>query len=290
MSQLAVITPSYAQDAELFALLHRSVLENTSEDTVHHVFVPPGDREIFARYQGPRCHVWVRSELLPSRYVRLPGTDLYVNYRRPWPPLRGWVMQQTVKIAAADLIDADAMLIVDSDAVLVRPTSAAAFTVDGRLCLYRLEGGVTAEMERHVVWHQVARELLGLPPAPAPPLPDYVTALTFWDPAVVRAMQRHISEVTGRDWIDAFNSRLHISEFILYGVFVDEVLKTSPPVNTTICHLSYNHEPWDEATAVAFADRLAPDAIGMMISAKSHTPMDARLAAIRRCAQVVESS
>ncbi|MFG1947709.1 DUF6492 family protein [Nonomuraea sp. NPDC048826] len=289
MSKLAVITPSYAQDAELFALLHRSVLEHTSEDTIHHVFVPPGDKELFAPYQGPRCHVWVRSELLPRRYLRMPGTDVYVNSRRPWPPLRGWVMQQTVKIAAAGLIDADAMLIVDSDAVLVRPTDATSFTRDGRLCLYRLEEGVTASMERHVLWHHVARELLGLPPPPPPPLPDYVTALTFWDPQIVRAMQRRITEVTGRDWLDAFNAQLHISEFILYGVFVDEVLKAEPPVNTTICHLSYHHEPWDEATAVAFADRLGPDAVGMMLSAKSHMPMASRLAAIRRCAQVVES-
>ncbi|MEV4839662.1 DUF6492 family protein [Nonomuraea sp. NPDC049486] len=289
MSKLAVITPSYAQDAELFALLHRSVLEHTSEDTIHHVFVPPGDKELFAPYQGPRCHVWVRSELLPRRYLRVPGTDVYVNSRRPWPPLRGWVMQQTVKIAAAGLIDADAMLIVDSDAVLVRPTDATSFTRDGRLCLYRLEEGVTASMERHVLWHHVARELLGLPPPPPPPLPDYVTALTFWDPQIVRAMQRRITEVTGRDWLDAFNAQLHVSEFILYGVFVDEVLKAAPPVNTSICHLSYNHEPWDEATAVAFADRLGADAVGMMISAKSNTPMESRLAAIRRCAQVVES-
>ncbi|MGN9785140.1 DUF6492 family protein [Nonomuraea sp. ZG12] len=289
MSELAVVTPTYAQDAELFALLHRSVLEHTSPDTVHHVFVSPADLELFARYQGPRCRVWDRSKLLPSRYVRVPGTDVHVDYRRPWPPLRGWVFQQTVKIAAADLVDADTMLIVDSDAVLVRPTSAASFTVDGRLSLHRVDDGVTADMGRHVRWHQVARELLGLPPAPPPPLPDYVTALTFWDPAVVLAMRRRISEVTGRDWMDAFNARLHISEFILYGVFVDEVLKASPPVNTTICHLSYNHEPWDEPTAVAFAGRLPRDAVGMMISAKSHTPMDARLAAIRRCAQVVES-
>ncbi|MFI6706357.1 DUF6492 family protein [Nonomuraea sp. NPDC050478] len=289
MSKLAVITPSYAQDAELFALLHRSVLEHTSEDTIHHVFVPPGDKELFAPYQGPRCHVWVRSELLPRRYLRVPGTDVYVNSRRPWPPLRGWVMQQTVKIAAAGLIDADAMLIVDSDAVLVRPTDATSFTRDGRLCLYRLEEGVTASMERHVLWHHVARELLGLPPPPPPPLPDYVTALTFWDPQIVRAMQRRITEVTGRDWLDAFNAQLHVSEFILYGVFVDEVLKAAPPVNTSICHLSYHHEPWDEATAVAFADRLGPEAVGMMLSAKSNTPMESRLAAIRRCAQVVES-
>ncbi|MEU8358427.1 DUF6492 family protein [Nonomuraea sp. NPDC048882] len=290
MSKLAVITPSYALDAELFAELHRSVLEFTSEDTIHHVFVPPSDRAAFARFEGPRCHVWIRSELLPRRYLRLPGADLYVNYRRPWPPLRGWVMQQTVKIASAGLIDADAMLIVDSDAVLVRPTSAASFTVDGRLCLYRLENGVTAEMERHVIWHRVARELLGLPSPPPPPLPDYVTALTFWDPEIVRAMQRRITQVTGRDWLDAFNSQLHVSEFILYGVFVDEVLKADPPINTTICHLSYNHEPWDVAQAVAFADRLPQEAVGMMISAKSHTPAEARAAAIARCAQVVESS
>ncbi|GAA2878215.1 DUF6492 family protein [Nonomuraea rubra] len=290
MSKLAVITPSYAPDAELFADLHRSVLEFTSDDTIHHVFVPPGDREAFARFEGPRCHVWVRSELLPRRYLRMPGTDVYVNYRRPWPPLRGWVMQQTVKIASVGLIDADAMLIVDSDAVLVRPTSAESFSRDGRLCLYRLENGVTAEMKRHVIWHQVARDLLGLPPAPPAPLPDYVTALTFWDPEIVRAMQRRITQVTGRDWLDAFNAQLHVSEFILYGVFVDEVLKADPPINTTICHLSYNHEPWDEARAVAFADQLPQDAVGMMISAKSHTPMEARQAAIRRCAQVVESS
>jgi hypothetical protein len=290
MSKLAVITPSYAADAELFALLHRSVLDNTSDDTVHHVFVPPRDRDLFARFEGPRCHVWVRSELLPRRYLRVPGTDVYVNYRRPWPPLRGWVMQQTVKIAAAGFIEADALLIIDSDAVLVRPTSAESFMRDGRMCLYRLENGVTAAMERHVRWHHVARKLLGLPPPPPPPLPDYVTALTFWDPQVVRAMQRRITEVTGRDWLDAFNAELHISEFILYGVFVDEVLKASPPVNTTICHLSYHHEPWDVPTAVAFADKLGPDAVGMMISAKSNTPMESRLAAIRRCAQVVESS
>ncbi|MEO3799597.1 DUF6492 family protein [Nonomuraea sp. B1E8] len=290
MSKLAVITPSYAPDAALFADLHRSVLRHTSDDTVHHVFVPARDRRAFAGFEGPRCRLWLRSELLPRRYVRVPFTDVHVNCRRPWPPLRGWVMQQTVKIASAGLIDADALLIVDSDAVLVRPTTAESFSVDGRLCLHRVENAVTADMERHLLWHRVARELLGLPPPPPPPLPDYVTALTFWDPHIVLAMRRRVTEVTGRDWLDAFNGRLHVSEFVLYGVFVDEVLKASPPVNTTICHLSYHHEPWDEAQAVAFADRLPPDAVGMMISAKSRTPHEARMAAIRRCAQVVEST
>ncbi len=291
MTKLAVITPSYRDDVALFPELHRSVLRFTSAETIHHVFVPERDARLFAPFAGPRCRVWPRSELLPSRYRPVPRTDVYVNVRRPWPPVRGWVMQQAIKIAAAGLIEADVVLLADSDVVLVRPTNAERFTAGGRLCLYRDERGVTADMERHVTWHRIARELLGLPAAPPPPLPDYVSPLNFWDPAIVRAMQLRITETTGLHWMDAFNSRLHISEFILYGVFVDEVLcaETRPPSDITICHNSWQRTPLSTADALAFAERLGPDAIAMMISAKSHTPEDVRSAAIRRCVEIAGS-
>ena len=71
MSELAVITPTFRGDAEIFADLHRSVLEFTPEDTVHYVVVPPRDRALFARYEGPRCRVWTSSELLPKRYLHV---------------------------------------------------------------------------------------------------------------------------------------------------------------------------------------------------------------------------
>ncbi|MBB2909104.1 hypothetical protein FHS43_000350 [Streptosporangium becharense] len=211
-----------------------------------------------------------------------------MNSRRPWPPVRGWVMQQTLKIALTAELDAAAVMVADSDVVLVRPTTAASFTVGGRLCLHREEGGVTPGMERHILWHRVSRELLGLPPAPPPPLVDYVTALNFWTPATARALQHRVSETTGRPWLDAFNSRLHISEFMLYGVFVDEILAAScpPPSNTTICHKNWQRTPLDREDALAFADRLGPDAVAMMISAKSGTPYEVRQAAIRRCAEI----
>ncbi|MEV0420046.1 DUF6492 family protein [Streptosporangium canum] len=289
MTELAVITPSHGPDAELFADLHRSVLEYTSDETVHHVIISPVWTDIFAKYAGPRCRIWTYQELLPKYYFRLAPYPLWVNARRPWPPVRGWVMQQTLKIALAARLDVDAVMIADSDVVLVRPTTVESFTAGGRLCLHREEKGVTADMDRHVLWHQVSRELLGLPPAPPPPLTDYVTALNFWAPATVRAMQRRVSETTGRHWMDAFNSRLHISEFMLYGVFVDEVLGESaepPPSNTTICHKNWQRTPLDREGAIAFADRLGPEAVAMMISAKSETPWDVRRAAIERCAQI----
>jgi hypothetical protein len=294
MSELAVITPTYREDAEIFADLHRSVLEFTPADTVHHVVVPPRDRNLFAEYQGPRCRIWTSSELLPRRYlhVRVGRVESFVNVRRPYPPVRGWISQQAIKMAATAQLDADTVLLADSDVVLVRPVRAGRFVDGGQRLLYREEQAVTADMARHVIWHQVARDLFGLPPSPPPPLPDYVSPFNFWEPAVMRALQERISQTTGRNWLDAFTTQLHISEFILYGVFVDEVLSASgprPPGDTTICHNYWDVTPLDQDGAVAFADRLGPDAVAMMISAKSHTPLEVRRAAIQRCTEIVRS-
>ncbi|GAA2212669.1 DUF6492 family protein [Nonomuraea monospora] len=286
MSALAVVTPTYAPDAELFADLHRSVLAHTSDDTVHHVVVPDSDHRLFARYAGPRCRIWTYAEILPRRIFRMPLAGVWIDPRRPWPPLRGWVAQQAVKVAVTALLDAKVVLVADSDVVLVREAVPDLFIQDGQVCMFRMDDGVHELMTDHVTWHRVARELLGLPVSAPLPLPDYVSSLACWDPAVVREMQRRITEATGRDWLSAFTSYLQVSEFIVYGVFVDEVLGAAPPVNPAICHSRWDRTPLDPAGAIAFADLLPPDAVGMMISAKSGTPMPARSAAIERCSQI----
>lgn len=283
MSELAVLTPCYSGDAELFADLHRSVLEHTPPGTVHYVICPPSDKALFARYSGPRCRVLVHSDLLPRSYVCVPRSHgLAVNLRRPWPPVRGWVTQQVMKIAASALIDADTVLIADSDAVLLRPTTAAQFRDCGQLGLVRAEDAVHAGMERHIHWHHAARRLLGLPDTSRLPLPDYVNPINVWDPAIVRAMQRRMTEVTGMSWVDAFTSELHISEFIVYGVFVDEIIGATAQLDPTLCHNYYDRTPLDHDRAVTFADQVAPDAVGMMISSHSGTPPGVRLAAFHR--------
>ncbi|MBN1172120.1 MAG: hypothetical protein JXA67_08090 [Micromonosporaceae bacterium] len=289
MSELAVITPTFHADAELFVDLHRSVLEYTPPETVHHVFVPPTDLGIFGQYAGPRCRVWANSELMPRRYLRLSGSNDYLNLTRPWPPVRGWVTQQAVKITAASQLAADIVLIVDSDVVLVRPIQADDFRAGGRPILHREEQGVTASMERHVIWHRVARELLGLGPSPQPPLPDYVAGFGFWQPSTVRALQERVAETTRRNWLDAFTSRLHISEFILYGVYVDEVVHAGNPLpgDITKCYNTWQRTPLDHTSAMEFAEGLPQEAVAVMISAKSRTPADIRRAAFRRCAEIV---
>lgn len=289
MDDLAVLTPSFRGDASLFADLHHSVLANTASSVVHHVVVPPSDARLFRPFEGPRCRLWTHRDLLPRRYLSLPRAHgLTLNVRRPWLPVRGWVVQQIMKMAGAAAIDAKAVLIADSDAVLVREATLDEFIVDGELWHYRWDGAVTKEMRRHVLWHNVARDLLGLEGVVDPPLPDYVSPICIWDPVWVRSMLAAIEDATGSNWIDAVTGQLHVSEFVVYGVFVDDVLGRTAS-DSALCHNYYERVPLDRTDAAVFADRMPANAVGAMISSHSRTRHDVRREAFRRCRQVVEA-
>lgn len=291
MDDLAVLTPSFRGDAALFADLHRSVLVNTAQSVVHHVVVPPSDAHLFREYEGTRCRLWTHRDLLPRHFLSIPrASGLTLNLRRPWPPVRGWVVQQIMKMAAAAVMDARAVLIVDSDAVLVREATLDGLTCNGRLWHYRKDCAVTANMERHVLWHNVARRLLGLPADAVPPLPDYISPIIAWDPTVVRSMTAHIADSTGRSWVDAVAGQLHVSEFVVYGVYADHVVGGMAARDGDLCHNYYHRVPLNRAGAAAFADRLPSNALGVMISSHSETPHDVRREAFRRCRLIAESA
>jgi hypothetical protein len=290
VDDLAVLTPSFRGDVELFADLHESVLSNTGPSVVHHVVVPPSDAHLFRLYEGDRCRVWTHRDLLPRHCVSLPRTSgLTINLRRPWPPVRGWVVQQIMKIAGVAALDARGVLVVDSDAALLREPALNELIHNDQLGHFRADDAVTADMGRHLLWHDVARKLLGLPGTVSPPAPDYVSPICVWDPGVVRALMERIADTTGRYWLDAFGSQLHVSEFVVYGVFADEVVGGSAPL-AQMCHNYYERTPLGPAEARAFAARMPANAVGAMISSHSGTPRDVRRETFRQCAQIVNAS
>jgi hypothetical protein len=280
---IAVLTPSYSPDFELCRDLNRSVMTWTPDDVEHHIVVPRRDRARFAALEGRRTKVWTVDELLPRRMVPVPGANAWVNARRPLPPVRGWVMQQVVKLQAATLLGTDIVLLADSDVVLVGAVTEATFRDGGRTRLYRRDGAVDHRLPRHLRWHAVARELLGLPAAPAPPLPDYISAFNVWERDVVLALRDRVEAVAGRPWLDAIAGRLHVSEFILYGVLVDEVLGPDArvaPVGSMRCHSYWDARPLAPAAAAGFVAARAADDVAVMLSAKSGTPLHVRRAAL----------
>lgn len=282
VTELAVITPSHAPDFELCRDLNASVLRHTPAATIHHIITPRRDRKLFSVLRGPRTRVWSVDQFLPRYMVAVPGLNFWLNLRRPVPPIRGWIMQQVVKLQAAAEINADTLLLADSDVLFVRPVTAETFRQGGLLRFYRKDAGIDARLPRHLIWHNVARDLLGIPRAKAP-LPDYVSAFNVWDRRAVLALRNRIEQVTGRSWLDAVASQLHISEFILYGVFIDNVLGERAdvaPADSMLCHSYWGTSPLSLDAAVRFVRAAPDDDVAVMISAKSHTPLVVRRAAL----------
>jgi hypothetical protein len=196
---MLVLTPSFGPDFQLCADLNRSVLALSPDDVRHLIIVPKRDVPRFGVLANDRTEIRTEDEFLPRSFVRAPWVNATINLRRPFPPVRGWILQQVVKLSAAASVDADVVVLVDSDIEFVRPFSADTFVRDGIVRFYRLPDGVDDRLPRHVLWHKGARNLLGLPAAPLP-TPDYVSSLLAWDPAIVRQLLDRVELTTGRRW------------------------------------------------------------------------------------------
>src|SRR5258708_1160411 len=299
MKSIAMVTPTFAPDYGVCADLHKSILKFTDNSIVHYLIVPPADVELFKSLRGPRCVVLAANEFVPKRMIWVPPWVSYVirfasgnrpsanfvalNPAKPFPPVRGWIMQQIIKLAAATRLDADILLLVDSDVQFVRPITFDTFVQNGRLRQYRRDATVDEDLPGHVAWHKNARELLGLP-APKLPLPDYVSALNVWDRRVVLALLDRIERITRQHWIDVLGGQLTFSEHILYGVFVDEVLGPSANtfVTSSLCHSYWYTSPLDEASATTFLRSLSADDVAILIQSKSGTPLEIRRSAFAR--------
>jgi hypothetical protein len=109
----------------------------------------------------------------------------------------------------------------------------------------RQDDGIDDSLPRHLRWHAVARELLGLPPPPAPPLPDYVSSLNIWDREVVRGTLRRTEDVTGRRWLDAIGKELRLSEWTVDGILADELEQAKDVAITSdsLCHSYWDTVP-----------------------------------------------
>jgi len=278
MEELAVITPSYALDLELCSDLNESVLRNTPDPVRHYIITPRRDLKLFSHLRGTRTEVLSVDEVLPWHVLSVPAKNFWLNLRRPWPPVRGWVMQQVIKLQMASQVNADLLLLVDSDVCLVRPVTSDKFRVDGQTLFYRKDKEVDTHLPRHVIWYDVASMLLGVPSAP-PPLPDYISPFNVWDRRIVVAMQERVERETGSHWLNAVAGQRHLSEFFLYGVFVDKALASNVGVLETssmFCCGYWERTPLDVTEGLRFVQDMSPEDVAVMISAKSGTPLEVR--------------
>lgn len=202
-----------------------------------------------------------------------------IDLKRPWPPVRGWVVQQIVKLDIASQVDADVVLIIDSDVALIRPIGVGDFLRDGAVRFYRLPDGVTPDMSAHVAWRFVANRLLGLEEQASESATDYVAAFVPWDPQIVRKVQQRVQELTATDWRTAIAHELHFSECFMYGIYVDRLgtsRERSFTRSETLCRSHWGTTPLDKAGAARFLESIQPDDVAIHIQSGSNTPDNVR--------------
>jgi hypothetical protein len=279
---LAIITPSYRPDFELCRDLNTSILRFTSTEVEQYIIVPASDRGLFNTISGSRTHIQDVREYIPDSIFKLPRTNMWINARRPFPPIRGWIAQQIVKLGAAASMTTDVVVLVDSDILFIRSMSADSYMRDGRLALFEMPDGVDASLPRHRQWHATARRLLGLPALDLPRYPDYICWPCAWSPDVVRSMLDHIQSVTGTHWATAIGRQLHFSEMILYGVYVREIMQPAMLPSTSKMHcLNHSEEvALDEDALRLLLSTAGPLDYAVMVSAKSGTPLEIRRAVL----------
>ncbi len=263
----ALITPSYGPDFERCRLLCQTVERHVTGEFEHHLIVDARDKALFSQLAGPRTRVVTVESVMPWWLRRLPAT------RRWWfnfkgLPVRNWILQQLVKLSAAEYLNADAYCFVDSDVSFIRPFDVKELAPDGQLRLFRVPGA--ANIPGHRRWHRTAASLLGLPPT------DYfgstyIGNLITWRHDHLKQMYRRIEAVSGRPWLQQVCRHWHLSEYILYGVFVEHALGPYGKqafTDVPLCHISWDYAIESDADIERFMGQVQPQHVAVMMSSK----------------------
>ncbi|MBX2852837.1 MAG: hypothetical protein KTR15_13965 [Phycisphaeraceae bacterium] len=220
-SDLCLVTPSYRPDLERCKALCASVQRFVDPEIEHVLIVPRRDRAAFEPLANHRTRIETVESVLPFKAMQVP-------FQRRWwltgcsLPVRGWIMQQLTKFAAYNAVKTDAMVFVDSDLIFIRPFTADRAWHAGKLRMHRKP--CPAPQPTHARWNHDSCRLLGLPESDWCGA-DYIGPMATWHCQTVRDLLDHISSKAGKPWYRVLANMLHLSEYMLYGLYVEHTLK-----------------------------------------------------------------
>lgn len=270
----ALVTPSFRLDLAQCRLLVESVERHVPQEIRHYLVVDRRDVPLFRPLAGRRTEILTVEDIVPGWIVRIPGV------RRFWwswrsRPIKNWILQQIVKLSVADVVREDVFLFVDSDVLFVAPYDPRALERDGAVPLF-VETGKAGIIPFNDAWHGVAAELIGLP-AQKTYDTNFIGNVICWRRNTVKQLHARMAEVARRDWVLAVAPKMKFSEYILYGLYVTQLMKGTAghyddPVDRTLC---YWHESALSLQGLQeLRARLEPKHHSVMISAKARTSAD----------------
>jgi hypothetical protein len=288
----SVVTISYRGDLELARDLCASVDAFLDERIEHVLVVPRADVDLFASLRSQRRRIVVVEDVLPADYHRipLPQQIRLGRFRRRlretwWTPrgvVRGWIIQQIVKLSAPSYTAVPAVAFADSDVVLVAPLALERL-VDYHGTRFYAVPGATGDSAMHARWHRTAQRLLGIAETGYSGA-DYIGNLITWQTDDIIALQEWIARVTRKRWDKAIVARRAFSEYILYGVFLDHVLGGASDRSTSedLVHAGWFYDLTTEHGVDAFVAGVSGAPVGVAIQSTEHLTLSERRQIIDR--------
>jgi hypothetical protein len=262
---IAVVTKTYLPDLGQCEVLAES-LDRLAPHVPHYLIVDRRDRPAFSHLERGKRRL-IDSEALVGKWMwRMPGSKgFWLSLKAP--PVRGWIIQQILKIGAVEAVSERTLIFCDSDMAFLRRFDRDDLLVEGKVGLL----DVDYVNEDYRQWTAAACRLLGLSEHDVN-YRGYVGHMICWNRETVKAMQQRIEKSTGCNWQVALARIPSFSEYMLYGIFVREVLGYDAvdhaPSTMPLVKASYGVAMTTDLAIETFLTDLDPRTVAMMVHSK----------------------
>ncbi|PSB09292.1 hypothetical protein C7B76_25505 [filamentous cyanobacterium CCP2] len=275
----AFITPSYAPDFQRCKLLCWSIQKFVTFPVKHYIVVDQKDLALFQELANSYTKILTKEEILPAWIKRIPFFDkknIWLNlrgYKSGNFLLRGWLVQQIVKLAAAQYVEEEVLVFVDSDVAFIEPFDVHTLVSQDKVRLFRVEHYLNENDKLSDKWKECAKHLLNLP-SENYYYDNYVNQIITWRRNTLLRMYQRIEQNFQKDWLETISEMKHLSEYILYGIFASYVSREHSGHYDDhlqkICWCYWEEVPMTpEALKAFFQDAQSSGHKAVMISAKS---------------------
>ena len=268
-SSWAFVTPSYAGDLERCALLCRSMDAFLTGPWHHYIIVDKPHFNAFKSFAGSRRTVLHTEDVAPGG-MRLLFNMRFIGGRSLWWSRDtglslGWHLQQMIKVGIAEHVSEEGLAYCDSDTFFLRPFDVGSLTRGGKFRLFRDARRASLESIANPSYTKASLEMLGTQNS-AGTYHSYIDNFVTWHRPTVLALCGYLAERFQGKWQRALRHRVQFSEYILYGLFVEEVQKTNPHHfvdNLSLCRTQWHRQAMTSAEIETFCADLPPHVVAV---------------------------
>ena len=233
----------------------------------HYIVVDKPHFTAFKSLAGPRRTILHTEDVAPGG-MRLLFNMRFIGGRSLWWSRDtglslGWHLQQMIKIGIAEQVREEGLAYCDSDTFFLRPFDVALLTKGSQFRLFRDAARAGLETIANPSYTKASLEMLGAQNSSGT-YHSYIDNFVTWHRPTVLALCAYLAERFKGKWQRALRHRVQFSEYILYGLFVDEVQKTNAHHfidNFSLCRTQWHRQTMSPAEIEAFCADLHPHVV-----------------------------